>query len=272
MSTSLTKSGGGTDIGSLTQMAEMLCKSRMVPKDYINRPQDILVAAIRGQALGLDPVASMEAIAMVTARAWLYGDAFLAIIQSHPQSQGHEESSFAEIEKTGIATCTFYRGERKYTGTFSVNDAKRARLWGKQGPWSQYPSRMLQMRARGFAGRGGFADALKGLISEEEARDLPEEPKFRGANTKADIIERVTSRPEELRPLSVVSVSTPEPEPEPEPYVPDPDAPALPYGPDVVDAEPQQLEAPKEPEAKKAPAPRASRRQTPPSKGLAKQQ
>jgi hypothetical protein len=57
---------------------------------------------------------------------------------------------------------------------FSVADAKKASLWGKSGPWSQYPRRMLQMRARGFALRDAFPDVLKGLVTAEEAFDYPQ--------------------------------------------------------------------------------------------------
>ena len=47
----------------------------------------------------------------------------------------------------------------------------KAGLWAKSGPWTQYPKRMMQMRARGFALRDKFADALGGLITVEEAQD-----------------------------------------------------------------------------------------------------
>jgi hypothetical protein len=52
-----------------------------------------------------------------------------------------------------------------------VAEAKKAGLWGKQGPWTQYPRRMLQMRARGFALRDAFPDVLRGLVTAEEAAD-----------------------------------------------------------------------------------------------------
>jgi hypothetical protein len=55
-------------------------------------------------------------------------------------------------------------------------DAKRAGLAGKSGPWSQYPARMLALRARGFALRNAFADALRGLVTAEEAQDYVETP------------------------------------------------------------------------------------------------
>ena len=50
----------------------------------------------------------------------------------------------------------------------------QAGLWGKQGPWKQYPKRMLQMRARGFAIRDAFPDALRGMYMAEEVQDITE--------------------------------------------------------------------------------------------------
>lgn len=57
--------------------------------------------------------------------------------------------------------------------TFSEAAARRANLWGKSGPWQQYPERMLQMRARAFALRDVFCDVLRGLGSAEEQGDIP---------------------------------------------------------------------------------------------------
>ncbi len=75
-----------------------------------------------------------------------------------------------------VAVCVAKRkGRKPVIAKFSVEDAKRAGLWGKQGPWQAYPKRMMQMRARGFALRDAFPDALKGLITVEEAQDFPPE-------------------------------------------------------------------------------------------------
>ncbi|MFO5178901.1 hypothetical protein RCK74_23225, partial [Salmonella enterica subsp. enterica serovar Enteritidis] len=61
-----------------------------------------------------------------------------------------------------IAVCeTKRRGEADTVRrTFSVSEAKEAGLWNKQGPWKQFPARMLQMRARAFALRDLYADVL----------------------------------------------------------------------------------------------------------------
>jgi hypothetical protein len=49
--------------------------------------------------------------------------------------------------------------------------AKKAGLLAKGGVWTQYPARMLQLRARGFCLRDSFPDALKGIKSREEVED-----------------------------------------------------------------------------------------------------
>ena len=67
---------------------------------------------------------------------------------------------------------------------------KKAGLWGKAGPWSQYPKRMLQMRARSFALRDKFADALSGLLMAEEVQDysttVDVTPKTKTLSSKLD--------------------------------------------------------------------------------------
>jgi hypothetical protein len=154
------------------QLADMLAKSGMVPKQYINNPQGTLVAMMMGQELGLNPIQSLQNIAVINGKPSIYADALLALVQNHPAFGGIEEEL---DEQTMTARCTVWRkgDAKKHTQTFSQKDAQTASLWGKQGPWTQYPKRMLMWRARGFALRDKFADALGGLITVEEARDYP---------------------------------------------------------------------------------------------------
>jgi len=162
-----------SNMGEAMQMAEMLSSSNLIPKNYQGKKQDTLVAMMMGAELGLNPIQSLQNIAVINGKPSIYGDALLALVQNHPAFGGIEES-FDESSNT--ASCTVWRkGGQKHTITFSEKDAKQAGLWGKTGPWKQYPKRMLQMRARGFALRDQFADALAGLISAEEAQDMPEE-------------------------------------------------------------------------------------------------
>ena len=157
--------------------SEMLAGSNMVPKAYQGKPQDILVCVQWGYEIGLAPMQALQNIAVINGKPSVYGDAALALVQASPVCEDIEER-FEGEEGTGkfMAVCVAKRrGRQPVVCTFSVEDARRAGLWGKQGPWQAYPKRMLQMRARGFALRDAFPDVLKGLITAEEAQDYPEE-------------------------------------------------------------------------------------------------
>ena len=87
------------------------------------------------------------------------------------------------------------RGRSAVVTTFTMEDAKKAGLAGKQGPWQSAPKRMLQMRAFAFAARDLFADALKGIKSIEEIRDYPEGERVEHDITPAPAAAAVTATP-----------------------------------------------------------------------------
>jgi hypothetical protein len=156
--------------------SNMLSKSTMVPKAYQNKPEDVLVAVQWGYELGLAPLQALQNIATINGKPSVYGDAAMALVQNSPVCEDVKEYFEGEGTSNPIAVCVAKRKNRtEVISKYSVEDAKRAGLWNKQGPWTQYPKRMLQMRARGFALRDAFPDVLKGLITVEEAQDYPED-------------------------------------------------------------------------------------------------
>ena len=158
------------------EFSKMLSDSSMVPKQYQGKPQDIMVCVQWGQEIGLAPMQALQNIAVINGKPSVYGDAMMALVQASPHCEGIEEILEGEGTVNPVAVCIAHRkGRMPVTARFSVEDAKRAGLWGKQGPWSAYPKRMLQMRARGFALRDQFADVLKGLLTIEEAWDTTEQ-------------------------------------------------------------------------------------------------
>jgi len=160
------------------QFSDMLASSSMVPKAYQGKPQDILVCVQWGYEMGLAPMQALQNIAVINGKPSVYGDAMMALVQASSVCEDVEEFFENESTPNPVAVCIAKRKNRKpVVAKFSVEDAKRAGLWAKQGPWSAYPKRMMQMRARGFALRDAFPDVLKGLISAEEAQDYPDEAK-----------------------------------------------------------------------------------------------
>lgn len=156
--------------------SDMLASSSMVPKAYQGKPQDILVCVQWGYEMGLAPMQALQNIAVINGKPSVYGDAAMALVQASSVCEDVEEYFEGEGTTNPVAVCVAKRkGRKPVTAKFSVEDAKRAGLWGKGGPWSAYPKRMMQMRARGFALRDAFPDVLKGLITAEEAQDFPVE-------------------------------------------------------------------------------------------------
>lgn len=163
------------NIEEAMKIATMIANSQLAPKDFRGRPEDTLVAMMMGNELGLNPMQAIQNIAVINGRPSIWGDAMLALVQNHPAFDSIKET-FDDASMTAICTVKRKGGE-PHTVKFSQADAQTAGLWGKN-TWSSYPKRMLQMRARGFALRDQFSDALCGLITREEAMDYPaEEPK-----------------------------------------------------------------------------------------------
>lgn len=161
------------NFAELEAFCRLIATSDLAPRDFKGKPGNVLVAVQMGAEIGLKPMQAIQNIAVINGRPAVYGDAALGLIKQHPLFVSCEEHIDGEGDAR-TATCTMVRkGEPPYTNTFSVLDAKRAKLFGKEGPWTQYPDRMLKMRARGFTGRDAFPDALKGLSFAEEAMDIP---------------------------------------------------------------------------------------------------
>ena len=150
------------------RLAGALASSGMTPKSYGSDQNKIMVGMMAGAEVGLTPMAALQSIAVIGNNPSLWGDGALGLVQASGLLEDMEERLDGET-----AICTLKRRGRStpIIGQFSMADAKKAGLAGKAGPWTQYPSRMLKMRARAFALRDGFADVLRGLHIAEEARD-----------------------------------------------------------------------------------------------------
>lgn len=155
------------------RIAKMMSTTQLIPKAFQDKPADILVAFEFGRTLGLGQLQAIQNIAVINGKPSLYGDAVLAVCSGHRDFENIEEKQILDTEKNVIGySCSVKRkGRAPVVQTFTIADAKLASLWGKQGPWRQYPNRMLQMRARGFALRDCFADALGGMQMAEEVHD-----------------------------------------------------------------------------------------------------
>jgi hypothetical protein len=168
------------------QIAELLAKSSFVPKAYREKPGDVLCAIQFGGEIGLPPLQALQTIAVIGGRPAVWGDGALGLVEASGLLMQKREW-LEGVDDALTACCEVQRRGKPepIVRRFSVADAKRAKLWGKvsadgvPSPWVLYPTRMLQMRARGLALRDEFADVLRGLVIREETDDLEAAPVIR---------------------------------------------------------------------------------------------
>lgn len=179
----------------IREFCDILSTTDMVPKGYKGKPDDILVAMLHGQEVGLPHLQALQSIAVVNGIPSIYGDAALAMVRASGKLEDFDEyievegvrqerdfpiMKYADEDKEVVAICRSKRVgmAKERVTTYSVRDAKRAKLWEKKGasgfetPWCTVPQRMLMWRARGWNLRDNFGDVLKGLAIYEEAMDI----------------------------------------------------------------------------------------------------
>ena len=136
------------------------------------------IALSTGEKIGLTYHAAANNLAMINNRLSIWGDAMVACVRRRSECVCIDDK-YDPATKTH--TCIGKRRNKHAletcTHTFSEEDAKRAKLWGKAGPWTNNPQRMLQQRARAFVLRDLFADFLYGLAMAEEQADIAESDK-----------------------------------------------------------------------------------------------
>ena len=167
-------------VEELKTLATIIHSSNLAP-DSLNSPEKVFVAVASGMEIGLYPFQALQSIAVINGRPSIWGDAALALVEASGKLDRKKETIRTESieDKDGkkstqyIARCEIKRKGKKDPEyfEFSQQDAIKAGLWNKKGPWQTYPKRMLQMRARAFCLRDNFPDVLQGMSVIEETRD-----------------------------------------------------------------------------------------------------
>ena len=163
-------------------------KGEDIPKDEAEAQATMIIA--QGLEIGMPPMQALQLIAVINGRCTVHSEGVPALLWSNGFKL-KEWMDGEEGQDTWTAHCEITRPDgTKDSRSFSVKDAKRAKLWSpsekvqryKKGggtymvdndsPWFLYPQRMLPARARGFASKDIAPDALRGLMLREEAEDM----------------------------------------------------------------------------------------------------
>jgi hypothetical protein len=152
-----------TNAAEFFRLATFVSQSGLAPKG-MSTPAQIMVAMQIGAELGITPMRSVSCISVINGKPSLSGTLALGLLRSKGISFKHltEGNPFEDSYREGMGTDA---GET----WFSVADAKRAGLWNKEGPWKQYPARMLFWRAVGHHCSEYYSAELFGIQIAEAA-------------------------------------------------------------------------------------------------------
>ena len=154
------------------RIATLMVRAKMVPQG-LDTPEKVFIAMQFAAEHGLTGISVLRQIMVVNGSPAFWGDLPLALAMKTGQLSSINEDPTRDEDGNVIAyTCSIRKKnlESMTIRTFSIGDAERAGLWGKRGPWTQYPQRMLQLRARSWALKDSFPEIFLGApIAEYDA-------------------------------------------------------------------------------------------------------
>lgn len=161
-------------IDEIWRVARMAVVGNMAPesltknKDPDEATSACAIAIMAGAELGLTPLMALRSYAVVNGRPSLWGDGIKAVVRQSGRCE--------YIKAGGDLTKGWCEAKRSDTGEtmrreFTWDQAKKAGLSGKAGPWQQHPDMMMERRATARCLNDLFADVLGGIVTADEAME-----------------------------------------------------------------------------------------------------
>lgn len=157
------------------RMATQLAKSTIIPHDYQNKPENVIVAIGMAQKLGLDPFTIMQNLNIIKGKTSWSGSFCRTLIE---KSNKYTNLQLIFVGQKGTDTYGCYmQGVNKETGETikgpEVNmKMARAENWTSNTKWINMPELMLSYRATSFFARVYVPEALNGVQTTEEIEDI----------------------------------------------------------------------------------------------------
>lgn len=172
------------------KLAEVLAASGLCPSG-MNTAQKVFVALQMGHELNLAPMIAINNIAIVNGRPTVMTDVKKGIAFQTGKVKDYKVIEEKDDKGNVIAvkaTATRTDLNISLEGSFSMIQAEKAGLLNKDN-WKKYPEIMMTHRANSRLFNSLFPELLAGLLTPEEAEDLPKiidvTPNNHLANAKA---------------------------------------------------------------------------------------
>lgn len=173
MTTDIVKAQPAPSLSDMVRYAEHLAHANLLPKQFINRPANVLYAMEYGRTLGITPIAAITGIHVIDGKP----SASSGLIGGLVRQAGHK----LRVSSDGATTATaqIIRADDPqftYEATWTLTRAVQAGLCqikddrpfardskGHPTPWEKYPAAMLKARAITEVARDACEDVLFGL-------------------------------------------------------------------------------------------------------------
>lgn len=165
------------------EWCKLMSQGTMVPKQYQGSPSNVLFALEYAEAVGVPAIHALTSVSVVNGKPSPMADLMITLTRK----AGH--TTWTEVSEDGESATTYIirkdMPERTFSETFDRKLAEKAGLWGKQGPWSQYPDVMLANRSKSRAVRMHCNEVLAGVdTSAEEQADMEDQADDEQQDTK----------------------------------------------------------------------------------------
>ncbi len=143
------------------------------------RASQAIVKILLGREMGIGPASAVVGLHVFDGKVVISAGLMASMIK---RSERYDYK-VQHLSERGCIIEFFENGQSVGLSEFNVEDAQRAKLWGKQGPWTQYPRNMLYARAMSNGAKwycpGIFAGPVytpDELNLEERSDDIPYSP------------------------------------------------------------------------------------------------
>ena len=162
------------------RIATQYSKSSLVPDNYKNKPENVIIALGMSQKTGIDVFTIMQNLNIVKGKATWSGSFCRTLIEKTGLYTDLDLVFVGEKGKDNYGC--YLQAKRKSDGkiikgtTVDMQMAKAER-WTSNTKWTTMPELMLSYRATAFFARVYCPSSLNGVYTSEEIEDISQEPK-----------------------------------------------------------------------------------------------
>jgi hypothetical protein len=196
------------DNSELVRIIRTFMAGGALPKSLDTEPK-VIAAWQMAASLNMPPAVTIQNMAFINGTLSIWGQLPKALAERTGQLQDFKlflvDDAFVEISVANknlrgspwAAVCQIKRKDRSMNEyVFSMDDAKKAGLTSKQGPWQSYTAIMLRRRATAMAIKFEFPDAVMGVqIAEYDSGEAPDlKDVTNSLDTAAEINKTLTTK------------------------------------------------------------------------------